>query len=149
MLFELQDSPPIEMLAVCVSATQKHCVVVLPEWNESIAFYLTTADPNFPTQPRPAVNVHYTCKVDLNGAYPKILSWKPSKDPKPKHVPNTLPAPHNLPTPPDLLPVLDEPALTRTLDKHLGKLKKPQRETVAYLVRRAYGQGKAEGMRRA
>jgi hypothetical protein len=145
-MFELESNQPREMLATVVSATTRHGVFLLPEWSKSIALCISSSDPQWPRigKLRPAVNMRYICTVNMDGPVPVPLAWRlaPSEG-----RPSPLPAPAGLPGPPDLLPVNNDDALIRTITKHLGTMSLDQRTRVAYLVRRAYGQGLAERIR--
>lgn len=150
MLFELQDQPTTTMMGTVISATTRHVVLMLPDWSSEVALYLRHGDPHFPrasagTQ-RPAVNVRYECKVDLNGPQPRVISWKDA--PKESKLPSPLPAPCGLPGPPEILPILNETALSKVVGSALSaKGKAKQMDAIRYLVRRAHGQGYAEGRR--
>ena len=148
-MLEIEPLPPEEMQAVVLSATQNHILLSLPAWSTTQALYIRREEGCWPGRhvTAPAVNVHYLCDVDFNGDAPTVVCWRAVPDESESQVPTPHAAPLGLPGPPDLLPVLDGAALYRTIDGNLGKLTKGQRDGVAYLIRRAYGQGTLEARR--
>lgn len=144
--------PKDNVPAIVISATLSQLVVSLPEWSGTMAIVVRRGDPSWPRlgPTQPAVHMHFKCSVDFSGPVPRILSWSEVNDPT-KCLPTTLPAPYNLHGPPDRIPILDGDALSRLLNnKHMKpKLNERQREIVAYLIRRAHGQGIADERERA
>jgi hypothetical protein len=146
---ELVEEPPTPMRVVVLAATTRRAIFQIPDWSTEVAICLDAQDPQWPhvcTVERPAVNIEYTALVDLAGDVPRFAKWYPRGVEHDK--PSPLAAPNGLPGT-ELLPIHESVALDRTLDAHLGALDKTQRESVAYLIRRAHGQGYMEGRRNA
>lgn len=140
MLLRLAPLPPETMQGQVVSATSERLVVMLPEWSEDVLFRVRRGTRAWPGgNDTPAVNLTYECQVDVSGDIPRILRMYPDRVERAEPTP--LLAPGGLPGPPDLLPILDPPALSALVREHFRKTPDKEREKILYLVRRAYGQG--------
>jgi len=141
MNLELAPLPNQTMTAQVISATSKHVVVRLEEWSKDYALYIERGSDQWPSaNVSPAVHVRYECEVDLNFEVPQIVRWRRHPESGDDNLPSPLPAPAGMPGPPDRIPIHDGAAMSRLLLR-LGKLTKEQREGIAYLIRRAHGQG--------